>query len=554
MAFTVSDFEISDLTQLDSADVNQLIDTLATQLQELNPTLDLRRGVFRDTLVYYHAILETAIRTNLERYQSARSLQQIEADPTLADDTVVDEVLSNFNVVRKEGTKAIGNVTIELSTAREVVIPVNSIFEGNGKSFLATATFTARTSAAQVADTTDRLLVQLSNGNWAFTIQVEAEEVGSDSKLDGGDLIVPDRSIATYVTSYATASFEDGTNTETNTQLINELQLGIAAKALSNRTNMRSYIRSLSEYSSVTNQSIVGYGDPEMLRDKHTVFPIGFGGRVDWYIRTQQPVGRTPQTVEATLVSVEGTNRSTWQFSIGKTVNPGFYEVQNIRRAIDSGLSTGFEISSDTRGNDLTGSGFIPDIQNAAEGAYTAFQTATIVFVDTVTTTTSLTVGDKADYVYDSVGLPSISQLQSDLSSRDIRSYAADALVKAPVPCFVQVTLTLNKASGDPDPDIAGIKSAIADEVNSTGFIGRLDGSHLVDIVHNFISDSVSVTDLDLFGRIRVPDGSTQYVRSRDSIQIADQPAKMVTAKTVQFFTEVSNVSVNVQSTIPTPS
>jgi len=554
MAFTISDFEISDLTQLDSNDVNQLIDTISTQLQDLHPELDLKRGVFKDTLVYYHAILESAIRTNLERYQSARSLQQIAADPTLADDTVVDEVLSNFNVTRKQGTKAVGNVTIELSAAREAVIPVNSIFESNGKSFLATATYTARTSAAQVSGPNDRLLVQLSNGNWAFTIEVEAETLGADSKLDAGDLIVPDRSISLYVTSYATSSFTDGTNTETNAELLNELQLGVAAKALSNRTNMRAYIRNLPEYASVTNQSIVGYGDAEMLRDKHTIFPVAFGGRVDWYIRTQQPISRTTRAVEATLVSITGTLESVWQFSIPKTTDPGFYEVQNIRRSSDSGLATGFNISLDSRSNDLTGTGFVPDIQTVAEGAYTSFQTATIQFIDTVTNTSSLTVGDKASYVYDSVGIPLIKTLQDDIGSRDIRSYAADALVKAPVPCFVQVTLTINKSASDPDPNISGIKSAIVEEVNSTGFIGRLDGSHILDVVHNFITNDLSVTDLDLFGRIRVPDGSTQYIRSRDSLKIVDQPEKMVTAKTVQFFTELSDVSVNIQSSIPTPN
>jgi hypothetical protein len=554
MAFTISDFEISDLTQLDSDDVNQLLETLAVELQNLNPTLDLNRGVFRDTLLYYHAVLESAIRTNLERYQSARSLQQISADPTLADDTVVDEVLSNFNVIRKQGTKAAGSVTIELSAAREVVIPVNSTFEGNGKSFATTSTFTARTSAAQVATASDRLLVQLSNGNWAFTVEVEAEEIGADSKLNGGDLIVPDRSITAYVTSYATSSFSDGTNTETNAELVSQLQLGIAAKALSNRTNMRSYVRSLSQYEAITNQSIVGYGDSEMLRDKHTIFPIGFGGRVDWYIRTQQPIARTLKSVQATLISITDATNSVWQFSVDKDLSPGFYEIQNIRRPTDSEPYTGFEITSDSRGNDLTGSGFIPDIQTVAEGAYTAFQTTTIKFNDTATATASLTPGDTAEYVFDSVGLPLIKELQTDISSRDIRSYAADALIKAPVPCFVQVTLTLNKASGDAAPDVAGIKGAIVDEINSVGFIGRLDGSHIIDTVHNFITDDISVTDLDLLGRIRVPDGSIQYLRSRDSLQIPNQPAKMITANTVQFFTEVADISVNVQSNIPTPS
>lgn len=551
MALTFSDFEIQDLQQLDSADVLQLLDRLAEQLQELNPKLDLKRGVFKDTLAYYHAVLEAALRTNLERYQSARSLQQIQADPTLADEGVVNEVLSNWGVTRREGTQASGSVTIELNQPRTVTIPEGFIFKADGQQYESAATFIARTSQGQVVTENDRLLVQLSNGNWAFVVDVEAAEIGSEYKLNAGDLIVPDRTLVNYVTSYATSTFSDGTNTETNAELIDELQLGLSAKALSNRTNMRAWLRSIEEFRSVTNQSIVGYGDAEMLRDKHTIFPISFGGRVDWYIRGQSALQRSTLQVTATLISISGST-STWQFSLGKDEFPGFYEVTKIRRLVDSGLNSGFEIVADNRGNDLTGDGFIPDILTVAEGAYSSFQTTTIQFVDTATDVTTLSIGQTAEYVCEVTGVPLISEIQSLVSSRDHRSYAADALVKAPVPCFTQVTLTINKTAGDPTPDVNAIKAALVNEVNSTGFIGRLDGSHLIDVVHGFITDDVSVTDLDLFGRVRRPDGSIQYLRDADSLVIPEQPDKMVTSKTVQFFTEVGSISVNVQSVIPT--
>jgi len=551
MSLTISDFEVPSLTDLNSADVQQLLDRIIAQLQEANPALDLKRGVFKDTLAYYHAVLETAIRTNLQRYQSARSLQQIEADPTLADDTVVNEVLSNWGVTRKLGTRAIGPVTIELTVARSVTIPAGFVFQASGRAYAATATFTARTSAAQLSSDTDRLLVQLSNGNWAFTVEVEAAEIGAGYKLNAGDLIVPDRTITNYVTSYATSSFSDGTDTETNAQLIDELQLGIAAKALSNRTNMRAYLRAIAAFSSVTNQSIIGYGDTEMLRDRHTIFPISYGGRVDWYIRGQEPLQRATKTIEATCIAINGSN-STWQFSLGKTVFPGFYEVSKIRRPADANLNSGFEIILDSRGNDLTGGGFVPDIATVAEGAYSAYQTATIQFVDTVTSTTTLTVGQKANYIYEVTGTPLVGEIQTLIGSRDVRSYAADALIKAPVPCFVQVTLTINKASGDADPDIAAIKNAVVGVVNQTDFIGRLDGSRIIDVVHNYLTGDLSVTSLDLLGRVRNPDGSVQYIRNADALVITDQPAKMVTAKTVQFFAEVADVSINVVSSIPT--
>ncbi len=551
MTLTISNFEVPSLTELDSVEVNQLLERLSTQLQELNPDLDLKRGVFKDTLAYYHAVLETAIRTNLERYQSARSLQQIEADPSLADAGVVDEVLSNFGVTRKLGTAATGSVTIELSALRTVTISQGFVFEADGRTYTATDTFVARTSASQVSGPTDRLLTTLSDGNFAFTITVEAAEIGAESKLNAGDLIVPNRSIVSYVTSYATSTFEDGTNTETNQELINELQVGVAAEALSNRVNMKAWLRSLEDYPAVTNQSVVGYGDAEMLRDQHTVFPISYGGRVDWYIRTQAPLQRLSTTATATCIAV-GVSSSTWQFSVTKDVSPGFYEIDTIRLVTDSGLNTGFAILSDTRGNDLTGLGFIPDIETVAEGAYTAFQTTTVTFEDTVSNVSGLVVGDTQDYAYDLLGMPDIAKLQALVASRDIRSYAADALVKSPVPCITDITFTVNKAEGDAAIDVDGIKSAVLNEVNSVSFIGRLDGSRIIEVISACIQDDISVTNLDLFGRILVPGGGVQYIRDADSLVVPDDPANMVTSNTVQFFTELSRISVNVQTVIPT--
>jgi hypothetical protein len=554
MSLTVSNFELSNLTDLDNADVQQVLEQLTTQLQELNPSLDLKRGVFKDIVAYYHAVLETAIRTNLERYQSARSLQQINANAVAADSTVVDEVLSNWGITRKTGTRAIGSVTIEISQARSVTIPANFTFSVNGLTYVATQTFTSRTSEGQISNpVTDRLLVQLSNGNWAFTIEVEAEDVGSKYKLNAGDTLNPDRTVVSFVASYATSTFNDGLDAETNEQLIAELQLGLAAKALSNRTNMRSYLRSIPALNLITNQSIVGYGDAEMLRDQHTIFPVSYGGRVDWYIRGQETLQRLAVTVTATCISIAGST-STWQFALNKNASPGFYEVTKIRRQLDANLNSGFEIILDSRSNDLTGDGFIPDITTIAEGAYTAFQTAIIQFVDTVTLVSGLAVGQTALYTCELIGTPLIQEIQTLVSSRDVRSYAADALVKAPVPCFVQVTLTLNKTTGTMvDADmIDKIKLAIIGVVNRTDFVGRLDGSYIIEAVHGLITDNISITQLDLLGRIRRPDGTLQYLRDPDSIVIPEQPVKMVTAKTVQFFAEVADVSVNVASTIPT--
>jgi hypothetical protein len=546
-------YEISSLDQLDATKVDTLLTQLTTQIQDNNSDLDLKRGVIHDIILYYHAVLEAAVRENLDRYQSARSLQQIEADPTIADTTTVSDVLSNWGITRREGTKASGEVTIVVNASTSVTISAGAIFEASGMKFTTNNSFTSTSNPAAVTTANDRFMTKLSDGNYMFTIFVTAESVGSASKLIANTLLTPISTVSNYVTSYASSDFSDGTDTETNTELVNQLQDGISTKSLSNRINMRALLRSLSQFPTVTNQSIVGYGDTEMLRDKHSIFPLSFGGRVDWYIRGQIGLYTTSLLKEAVLISVDSSGNGTWQFSLLKDDVPGFYEVKSILLSGETPTSgETFTVTSDSRGLDLTDTGFVPDIKTQEEGAFTAYQTATIQFVDTETDASAMTPGDRQDYSVNVVGTTYIKELQAYMGSRDVRSFGSDVLVKAPVPCFVQISMTLNKSTGDSDPDVSSIKTAVAAVVNGTGFIGRLDGSRILEVVNGYIQNNISITDLDLLGRIFTPQYTTKWVRDGNSLIVSDDASNMVTAKTVQFFTDIADISINIKTTIPT--
>lgn len=546
-------YEIKTLSELNATEVSTLLTQITSQLQEENPTLDLKRGVIHDSLAYYHSVLETAIRENLNRYLSARSLRQIEADPTIADSTTVDDVLSNWGVTRRVGTAAKGEVAIIVSNSNSVSIASGTVFEANGLLFTADQSYVSTDNPASVSNSSDRLMTQLTDGNWQFTVFVTSVELGSDNKLKADTIITPQTPFVNYVNSFVVSDFSGGEDTETNTELISQLQNGIAAEALSNRVNMRALVRSNNQFSSVTNQSIVGYGDPEMLRDSHSLFPISYGGRVDWYVRGQQGLQTVSLTKEATLISVNASGQGTWQFPLVKGDAPGFYEVTRIVLPTADPEETGtFEVTSDVRGLDLTGSGFIPDIKTQAEGAYSAYQTATIQFLDTVTDASALATGSKQNYTVEVANTPLVQELQEYIAGRDVRNYGADALIKAPVPCFVQISFIINKSSRDSSPDVDGIKNTVASLINSIGFIGRIDGSRILDSVHGFISSDVSITGLDLLGRIRYPDGTTKWLRDSSSLVVKDDAAAMVTSKTVQFFTSPADISVDITTSIPT--
>ena len=150
--------EVTDLTALDADDVQSELDELIERIAEADPDIDVKRGVFHDLVLYYHAVLSAGEQVTLDRYLQARSLAAIEADPTLADAGVVDDVLSNYRLTRQDGSSATGSVMIVLSANNSVTISSGAVLEADGKQFTADSVFTAKAESAQIQVATDRLL------------------------------------------------------------------------------------------------------------------------------------------------------------------------------------------------------------------------------------------------------------------------------------------------------------------------------------------------------------------------------------------------------------
>ena len=542
--------ELTDLSQVPQDIVDQNLAETSSRIQEQHPQVDLKRGVFHDLLLYYHAVLAGVPRVNINNYLSARSLQQIEENPSLADEEVTDHVLSNWRISRTQGETATGRITIVLNTNTSVTIADGAEFEADGLTFVTTQVWTAKPDEALVTGETDVLMTQLSDGNWGFTIDLIASEAGIGGNIAKDTLLLPEAPPDNYVTSYATDDFLGGTATETNDELLNKLAQGTSNKTVSNRVTMKGMLLDDPEYRRVEDSSIVGHGDSEMLRDQHSIMPFSYGGRVDWYIRVQQRLYRPQITKEARLISVnEGVG--IWQFAVTRDDMPGFYEIRNIRLPAAENQLGGFEIYQDVRDYDLTGGDYTPDIVNYPEAAYSYYQTAIIQFSDPDTDYTSLSVGDSQEYEFEAVGMPLIGDLQADFNSRDLRAYQGDVLIKAPVPCFVQLNFTIHKQSIEADPDVDAIKEALTIAVNKSGFTGTLYASMLHDVVHGYIDNETMVGAIDMLGRIRRPDGATVYLRDDTVLQVNDDPANMVTSKTVQFLIEPEDIAISIETSVP---
>lgn len=539
------------LTQLDPDAVRAALAETVQRVQEDNPNLELRRGVFAELLAYYHAVLDTQRRTYTNDVLNSRSLLAMQEDPALADPDLVDAVLSNFRVTRRPGRTASGEVTVVVSDDVTVTVAEGSVWEARGRRFVAPRVYTAKAEAGQVTGPGDRLLAPLPDGTFAFTITVEAAEEGPDYSVAKDTLVAPLSVPPNYVTSYAASDFVPGLLPETNGEVLARLQEGVAAKALSNRGNMAAALRAVDAFSRVVAMSIVGAGDAELTRAFHSVLPVALGGRCDWYVRTQEHPARVVLAKTATLVAKNADGTGVWQFGVGRDDAPGFYEFRDIRPPDADPSQGGYEVVSDERGLDLTGGGWRPDLADAVEAAYSPYSTAVVRFLDT-TDHADLAVGDAREYALAAVVMPQVGDIQATVGGRDVRPYGGDVLVKAPVPCFLTVNFTVLKKTGQADPDRDAIRDAVARVANTLGFAGALYASQLQDVIHAYLTDGQSVSAIDMHGRIRYPDGATVYLRDAEVLEVPDDPANMVTARTVQFLCTPEDVGVTVVTRLPT--
>src|SRR5690606_19111947 len=135
----------------------------------------------------------------------------------------------------------------------------------------------------------------------------------------------------------------------------------------------------------------------------------------------------------------------TWQITFDRDEFPGLYLARVTPATQTVAFSGEFEVTETIRDLDLTaldtGDAVIPDLDPAAEGAFSRFEPVTIRFRETLSPVGALTVGSsEADYFVTVLAMPSIAEAQEYASRRGVRNVAGDVLVKAPVPCFLRLS------------------------------------------------------------------------------------------------------------------
>lgn len=542
--------EIASLRELSPEKIAATVLTLAQLMQERHPDVELTRGVFHDLVLYFNGVLNTAVRENIDRILQSRSLWQITQNPALSEPELVDHVLSNFNVVRNAGAKATGTATFVFMLNRRTTIGGTGIYNTAANvEFSPTGDFVILPTGSVPTQTNERVMTAVGDGTYTATIPFVANAIGVAGNIKRGTKFFADSIPGNVAEAFATSDFVSGKDAATNEEYLKALELGITSATLSSRKSYEKFIRAYPAFKNLLHCSIIGCGDAEQQRDQHSIFPISGGGKIDIYLQTTPYAQEVDHTLEATYVG-EGTQGTIWQVAIDRDKHPGFYEVSRVSKPLDK-TSNGYAVVSDIRSVDLSQSAYVPDVVYVTEGVYSRYQTAIIRFEDTDTLSTNLTVNtSKAYYTVTTRGMSLIGEINDTLTSRDNRPRATDLLVKAAVPCFTKIAFEIRTENNDvvADSTIAAMKTAIVSAIANVGFSGQLHSSVIANAAHKFLTGRQAVGGIDMFGRIRRPDGSTAYVRDNTLIAIPNDPTRLVTGRTTAFIVGTDDIAISYTS------
>jgi hypothetical protein len=545
--------QITNFDELDTTRVQELLELFSGWMQEKHPEVELARGVFHDLVLYFNSVLNAALRENISRVLQSNSLLSITQNPAIADDTLVDKILSNFNVTRETGETAVGEAMVVVKQNTTTQIDSSIRFTGGGVSFFPTATFVGvPDGTVNTSLTNARVMVPAQNGAYVFKIPVVAFFTGAAGNITKGSTLVPDVAPNNVSAVFAAVDFIKGADPLTNVEYIAKLSSGIAAKTIGGKRSFSALIRAQPEFKLTRHISVVGFGDAEQRRDQRGLFPISGGGRVDIYVQTHDIAQRTDHILKAKYIgpadSEVAAAGTVWEILVDRDLYPGFYSVTRVTNIPSTVAAAAapreYTITKNTEAVRWLSTEYKPDILSTFEAAFTRYKLAIIRFIDDDKKSSDFKIGDTANYLVTTIGMPLIGQMQDFLSGNDVRCRTADVVVRAAVPCFTSIGFKVRRAANEPDPDFAAMKKDIVAAVAKLGFSGELSASTITSAASAYLRGQQAINAIDIFGKLLRPNGDVVYLRDPERITVPTDPANMVSAKTVVFLTSADDIEI----------
>jgi len=479
--------------------------TLQQFLTEQYPSLDWNVGT-----VLYDLLIKPASATFADQYAFAENVRENMAlSLVLAQDSpdpdLVDALLSNYNVVRRQGRSATGTLNVYTNSDQNIFVPVGSIFLCNGVQLFPIKSYVGVSGEIVEEDTDEISYIQMrdvGDGRKVFAITAQTAEA-LETVLSAGLACTSDLG-NTRISDVETAStFTGGAVEETTDQLLERAQSGVNSNVVTGRDNIRELLRRQENYN-VLDAQVFGMGDDLQLRDATNNAGISSGGRLDVYVKTA-PI---PIVSRATL---EGTKEDgVWTIVIPADSYPGALGVLGFEYE-GSFQSTGISYVLD-----YDPQGPWPLIESAIHARYSQYQTMSIQF-ETSAVEASI---DEASFIVSVVHMPGVGSLQDYLNDPAIRSHAFDHVVKSAIPIVTEVDVEIEYPRGVTAPAPSVLKQTISDVINLK-LIG-VEALYTSDVVYACryaFPDGIVKMPINLRGRVFMPDGTVRYTSSQNHLK-----------------------------------
>lgn len=278
---------MTQVTVLDQ-DARATEEFLKRLISERFPDIDVEDGsAFRDLLIKGQAYIIAYIRQEIQTIRLTRNPKYFDQLDAVSRDEAITDYLSRFFLTPGGGTYARGVVTLHFSSNSAVTLFGSTRFyktqalvyriDGDGTDL--------------ILDSSDLVPYVALTGeivDYRVRVPVVAELPGSAYSINAGLFTSTTRMPATFLYADNEASFTVAEDSETPASLLARANDAISTRDLNSEPAIRNTLRSL--FRSIREIQVVGYGEPEMIRDMYAPdnYNVGvhLGGDVDVYVMT----------------------------------------------------------------------------------------------------------------------------------------------------------------------------------------------------------------------------------------------------------------------------
>ena len=524
-----------------SESISQTVTRLTSFIQGINPQADVSPGsALSELVIKLSSELDNQIYNQINTYGQSSSVQTALASTTPTITPAIDNVASNFLATRFAGSFSTGNLKVILSTNQNIIIPQGAIFIQSSLN-LNYVTLQSYTYSINASTTNGYSPIYSQNGLYYLIVPVQASAVGSQYQVsDQTQFTLGSNYSNTSIVSIAAyGNFSSGLPEETDQALISKFQASAAQGNLTSPAGINTYLTN--NFPGFQNCTVVGAGDPLMIRCKENLFGIATNGQADIYTRTS--VG--PSTITVTLQGIK-LSTGIWQITIPNTACPGFYFIKGILPTpvnnlvnsagtlVINSVIYGYSPINTTRNN------FIGSITDAR---FSSYQNAVVNLQ--YTESPNLANGSTLNFDITFYYQPNILPIQQVFLADATRPPNSDNLVKACVPCFCTLQMTLAKINSTDtftSLNLANLQQAIFNYINTIPIGGNVAASQIISLSMGYNIQRVELPIL-LTGTIYTPTGINEVITSNDELVIPTDLTNLISPTNVQYFIDYFTAS-----------